>query len=176
MAFLVIVGLFFSCSNDDDVKPQTIDMRINHYQNTGLAVGPVMTLLVQKGDDIGTEKWTRFYADIEGFDYVPGKIYNLSVMVEQIDNPPADGSSLKYTLLGVKSVQEVDKETLFAIDLKINGQSFISITPDYKLLSQISIDCNTLCDELAIKVQNQDFVVGTFKRLTNNEIQLVDLE
>lgn len=172
----MIIGLFFSCSSDDDVNTQTIDMRINHYQNTGLAVGPVLTLLVQKGDNIGTDNWTKLYTNIEGFDYVPGKIYNVSVMVEQINNPPADGSSLKYTLLEVKSTQEVDKETLFDIDLKINGQSFITTNPDYGLLHQIEIDCNTLCEALDTTIQHEDFVVGTFKRLSNHEIQLIGLE
>ncbi|MCX2680265.1 DUF4377 domain-containing protein [Galbibacter sp. EGI 63066] len=173
---LITIGILLSCSNDDESGSQVIDMRINHYQNTGIAVGPVLTLLVQKDDAVGTNKWNRFYTNIEGFDYVPGKIYNLSVRVEQISNPPADGSSFKYTLLEVKSIQEVDNETLFDIDLKINGQSFVTTNSGYELLSQIEIDCNTLCDELDATVQNQDFVVGTFKRLPNNEIQLVELE
>src|SRR5690606_5447436 len=147
---------------DDDINPQTIEMRINHHYNTGIAEGPVLTLLVQKGEDIGTDNWTKFYTNIEGFDYVPGKIYNLSVMIEQINNPPADGSSLKYTLLEVTSTQEVDNETLFDMDLKINGHSFLSTTSDYTLLNQIEIDCHTLCDALDTIVQNEDFVVGTF--------------
>ena len=176
MAILMVMGVLFSCSDDDNVRPQTIDMRINHYQNTGIAVGPVLTLLVQDGDNIGTDNWTNFYSNIEGFNYVPGRIYNLSVLVEPINNPPADGSSLKYILQEVKSTQEVDSETLFDIDLKINGQSFITTTSGYGLLGQVEIDCNTLCDELDAKVQDQDFVVGTFKRLQNNEIQLVGLE
>jgi hypothetical protein len=48
------------------------------------------------------------------------------VRVEQIDNPTADGSSLKDTLLEIKPIQDAENETLFKIDLKINGQSFIT--------------------------------------------------
>ena len=96
--------------------------------------------------------------------------------VEQIENPPADGSSLKYTLLEIKSIQEVDNETLFKIDLKINGQIFITTNAGYELLNQIDIDCNILCDELDLKLENQDFVIGTFKRRVNGEIQLIELE
>jgi hypothetical protein len=173
---LIIIGVIFSCSTDDGNKFKTIAMRINHYQNTGISVGPVLTLLVQEGDAIGTNNWAKFYTNIEGFNYVPGKIYNLSVMVEQINNPSADGSSLKYTLVEVKSIQEVDNETLFDIDLKINGENFITTNSGYELLNQIEINCNSLCDELETKMQNQDFVVGTFKRLTNNEIQLIELK
>lgn len=173
---LITIGILFSCSNDDGNESQTIDMRINHYQNTGMAVGPVLTLLVQEDDAIGTNNWSKFYTNIEGFNYVPGKIYNLSVMVEQINNPPADGSSLKYTLLKVKSIQEVNNETLFDIDLKINGQSFITTNSGHELLNQIEIDCNSLCDELEATVLNQGSVIGTFKRISNNEIRLIELE
>jgi hypothetical protein len=173
---LMVIGILFSCSNDDGNESQIIDMRINHFQNTGIAVGPVLTLLVQKGNNIGTESWTKFYSNIEGFAYESGKIYNLSVKVEPIDNPPADGSSLKYTLVEVVSTEEVDNETLFEIDLKINGENFITTDSGLKLLNQINIDCNIICNELESTIQNQDFVIGTFKRISNNEIQLMELE
>jgi len=151
-------------------------MRINHYQNTGMAESPVLTLVVQEGNAIGSIYWSKFYSNIEGFTYEPGKIYTLAVEVERINNPPADASALKYTLLEMKSVQEVSSQTLFDIDLKINGQSFLSTDSGYKLLNQIDIDCNSLCDELISIMQNQDSVVGTFKRLSKNEIQLIELK
>jgi len=173
---LSIFGILFSCSKDDNVQPQTFDMRINHYQNTGIGEGLFLTLMVQEGNNIGSDNWFKFYNTIEGFDYQPGYIYDLKVVVEQVDNPPADGSSLKYTLQEIKSTQEVDIETSFDIDLKINGQSFITKTFGYELLDQIEIDCNVLCDELETKLQNEDFVIGTFKRLPSNEIQLIELK
>ena len=173
---LMIIGILFSCSNDDGNESQIIDMRINHFQNTGIAVGPVLTLLVQEGNNIGTDNWTKFYSNIAGFAYESGKIYNLSVKVESIDNPPADGSSLKYTLVELVSTQVIDNETLFDIDLKINGENFITTDSGLKLLNQIDIDCNNICNELETTIQNQDFVIGTFKRVSNNEIQLIELE
>ena len=173
---LMILGTLLSCSNDDD-QPQTatIDMRINHFQNTGIALGPVLTLMVQEETEIGTENWTKFYSTIEGFNYQPGTIYNLSVKTEPINNPPADGSSMKYTLLEIKSTQEVDNETPFEIDLKINGENFITTDNGLKLLNKTNIDCNNLCDELENSLQNQDFVTGTFKRISNDEIKLIEL-
>lgn len=174
---LMTIGILFSCSNDDDDSSRIIDMRINHYQNTGIGfLSPVLTLLVQEYNAIGTNNWSRFYDGIAGFNYVPDKIYNLSVKVEKINNPPADGSSLKYTLLEVKSIQEVNNETLFDIDLKINGQNFVTTNAGYKLLNQIGIDCNSLCNELETSIQNKSFVIGTFKRVSNNELQLVELK
>ena len=173
---LMILGILFSCSSDEDGnQSQTIEMRINHFQNTGIAEGPVLTLLVQEGDEIGTDTWTKFYSDIEGFDYEPGTIYNLSVKTEPISNPPADGSSIKYMLLEVESTQEVDNETFFDIDLKINGENFLTTESGLKLLNQIDVDCNNLCNELETTLQSQDFVIGTFKRISSDEIQLVEL-
>lgn len=174
--FLMIIGMLFSCSNDDEIKLQTIAMRINHYQNTGIGEGLFLTLLVQENNNIGSDRWNKFHNTIEGFDYQPGFIYDVKVTVEQIDNPFADGSSFKYTLQEIQSTQEVDIETPFNIDLKINGQSFITTTSGYEILDLIEIECNNLCNELDIKLQNQDFVTGTFKRLQSEEIQLIGLE
>ncbi|MFD0930998.1 DUF4377 domain-containing protein [Psychroflexus salinarum] len=116
---LMILATLMSCSNDDDNQSQILEMRVNHFQNTGPRLVPVLTYLVQEGDNIGTDNWTKFYSTIDGFNYQPGTIYTLSVKAEPIDNPPDDASSIKYTLLEIQSTQEVDNETLFKIDLKM---------------------------------------------------------
>ena len=79
-------------------------------------------------------------------------------------------------LLDITSTQEVPDETLFDIDLKINGENFITSDSGLQLLNQIDLDCNALCDELDTRLVNQDFVVGTFKRGANNALQLVSLQ
>jgi hypothetical protein len=76
----------------------------------------------------------------------------------------------------VKSIQQVDNETLFDIDLKINGENFITTDSGLKLLNQINIDCKNICNNLETTIQNQDFVIGTFKRISDNEIQLVEVK
>ena len=47
--------------------------------------------------------WQLFYADIAGFDYQPGYRYRIRVHEEKIDpdQVPADGSSIKYTLVEI---------------------------------------------------------------------------
>lgn len=52
-------------------------------------------------------EWELFYNDIEGFTYEPGNEYELIVNVEKVDNPSADASDLKYTL--VKEVSKTKK-------------------------------------------------------------------
>ncbi|SEW09523.1 protein of unknown function [Chryseobacterium wanjuense] len=77
------------------VGPQTADC-------TGVA--PMKCLQVKEKP---TENWTNFYSNIEGFTYEPGYEYVLQVKTEKIENPPADGSSIKYTL--VKQVSKTKK-------------------------------------------------------------------
>ncbi|WP_082376990.1 DUF4377 domain-containing protein [Chryseobacterium indologenes] len=79
------------------VGPETADC-------TGVA--PMKCLQVKEK---ASENWTNFYTNIEGFTYEPGYEYVLKVKTEKIANPPADGSSIKYTL--VKQVSKTKKNT-----------------------------------------------------------------
>ena len=45
--------------------------------------------------------WTLFYDQIDGFTFESGFEYTLRVRVREIENPPADGSSLSYRLIAV---------------------------------------------------------------------------
>ena len=80
-----------NASNENEktfiVGPQTADC-------TGVA--PMKCLQVKETQ---SGNWTNFYSNIEGFTYEPGYEYVLKVKTEKIANPPADGSSIKYTLV-----------------------------------------------------------------------------
>jgi heat shock protein HslJ len=58
-------------------------------------------LLVRYSPD---EEWQMFYSGIDGFFFVPGFNYELLVNRFPIENPPADGSSIGYTLVEVVSM------------------------------------------------------------------------
>jgi hypothetical protein len=77
------------------VGPETADC-------TGVA--PMKCLQVKEKQ---SESWTNFYSNIEGFTYEPGYEYILKVKTEKIVNPPADASSIKYTL--IKQVSKTKK-------------------------------------------------------------------
>lgn len=49
--------------------------------------------------DQDEQKWELFYEPIEGFKYEKGYEYELLVMDERVDNPAADGSSIRYKLI-----------------------------------------------------------------------------
>jgi heat shock protein HslJ len=50
------------------------------------------------------EEWQWFYGGIDGFFFVPGFNYELLVNRFPIENPPADGSSIGYSLVEVVSM------------------------------------------------------------------------
>ena len=63
-----------------------------------VGVAPQKCMLVKENI---VDEWTIFYGNIEGFTYEKGYKYLLKVKIEEVKNLPADGSSLKYTLLEV---------------------------------------------------------------------------
>lgn len=70
-----------------------------------VGVGPQKCMQIKEDPEAD---WQLFYSNIEGFDYEEGNVYVIQVLVEPVENPPADGSSLKYTLIEVIEQQPVE--------------------------------------------------------------------
>lgn len=75
-----------------------------------IGVGPMHCLQVKKNMALNSGTWSNFYDKIEGFDYTPGYLYKIKVKEEKLnlDNVPADASSIKYTLIEILN-KEPDK-------------------------------------------------------------------
>jgi hypothetical protein len=101
-------------SSYDEVKPNKtnntnkINMMVNSYTVNCYGEMEGTCLLVQEGDMIGTENWENFYFydSIEGFTYEPGFVYGLIVKKTEVQNPPADGSSIRYELVKIVSKEK----------------------------------------------------------------------
>lgn len=87
-------------------------LSIAPYRSFCQGVGPQLCYLVSID---GEEQ--LFYTGIEGFDYEWGTSYELRVRVESIENPPADGSSLRYVLEEVLNATPVDSSNAFTLRL-----------------------------------------------------------
>jgi hypothetical protein len=74
-------------------KTKTVLIKSNLVTCEGVSTQKCMEYQL-KGED----SWQLFYGEIEGFTYEEGYKYELEVDVEKVANPPADGSSLKYSL------------------------------------------------------------------------------
>ncbi|GGP24586.1 META and DUF4377 domain-containing protein [Silvimonas amylolytica] len=51
--------------------------------------------------DAADQPWTLLYGGIDGFEYQPGTLYTLRIKETPVDNPPADGSGIKRSLVRV---------------------------------------------------------------------------
>ncbi|MDJ0752827.1 MAG: META and DUF4377 domain-containing protein [Ardenticatenaceae bacterium] len=67
--------------------------------------GPQTCLLIKEDP---AADWTYFYDTIEGFEWEAGYEYELKVSVSEVEDPPADGSSLRYELIEVVSKMAVE--------------------------------------------------------------------
>ena len=70
-----------------------------------VGVGPQKCMQVKTDPD---GEYEFFYSQIEGFEYEEGYEYELLVQVDPVENPPADASSLQYTLIEVVDRQAVE--------------------------------------------------------------------
>ncbi len=77
-----------------------------------VGVAPQTCLQVKTDPD---HDYTLFYDNVEGFEYEPGYEYELRVLIEPVEDPPADASTLKYTL-----IEEVNKTP---VEVPIAGET-----------------------------------------------------
>ena len=69
-----------------EVGPELVDC---------VGVAPMKCLQVRDGPN---DPWRVHYGGIAGFEHQPGIAYRLRVLEERVPNPPADASSLRWTL------------------------------------------------------------------------------
>jgi hypothetical protein len=92
--------------------PKTKRIRVEHYLYPVTGVGSMLTMVV---DDGHGPEW--LYQGIEGFTYSWGTRYELTIRVEKVPHPPADGSSVRYILVSVDKQERVPAGTRFTIVL-----------------------------------------------------------
>ena len=97
---MVAVMILASCTTYEESTSSGSGQRLWIRSETVDCVGEAAQkcLLVRETAD-GPEEY--FYDTIDGFDYVPGFTYVIDVEITEIDDPPADGSSLAYRLIEI---------------------------------------------------------------------------
>jgi heat shock protein HslJ len=104
MLAVVAALVLAACQPIQDTRTagsEEITLYVGPEQVDCVGVAPQKCLLVKENPE---EEYTYFYSEIEGFTFEPGYEYQLLVLVEPVENAPADASSLKYTL-----IEEVSK-------------------------------------------------------------------
>ncbi|MDO6524710.1 DUF4377 domain-containing protein [Motilimonas sp. 1_MG-2023] len=90
--------LLAACASQPLTQETLLYVNAETVECTGVA--PMNCLQVKTPE---TQEWQLFYQNIEGFTFEPGFQYQLQVKKEMIENPPADASSVKYSLIKVIS-------------------------------------------------------------------------
>ena len=72
-----------------------------------VGVGPQKCLLIKRS---GNESWELWYSGIQGFTHEKGYEYVVKIRKEEVKNPPADASSVKYVLKRIVSKTKKDSD------------------------------------------------------------------
>ena len=94
LASVALVMALSGCSESTDttrlwIGPERVECE---------GVAPMMCLQVAESAE---GDYQLFYDTIEGFDYQEGTSYVIDVSITEVENPPADASSLQYTLVEI---------------------------------------------------------------------------
>ena len=102
-SYLFIFAIMMSCK--PNMKTETTFFWVNSSKVDCVGVAPMQCLQVKRSE---TGKWENFYDGIDGFNFQPGYLYKLEVVITPLDkeNLPADKSSLKHTLHKVISKEK----------------------------------------------------------------------
>lgn len=117
LAGIAIVGCSAERPGDEStsgVPGVEREVLVAHFQVPCAGVGAQDCLLVRESADA---EWEMRYDPIVGFEYEPGFEYRLAVREEPVENPPADGSSTRWTLI----------ETLAATPVQEGASSGIQV-------------------------------------------------
>ena len=105
VSITLILGLTACGSAEVETDPtsttqETMRLRIGPDLVDCEGVAPQSCMLVSDSEDGEPE---FFYDEIDGFRHEAGTSYVIDVTITEVEDPPADGSSLAYTLVEVVS-------------------------------------------------------------------------
>lgn len=134
-------------------------LQIEPYKTVCEGVGVQSCLLSQEA---GSMQKSLEYEEIEGFDYQWGHRYSIRVRVSSVNNPPADASSIKKSLVSVLSDEVVPAGTPFTIPLQspFDFEAVQKSGGQYVLLGERAMTCApALCQTLDHALMGEGGVV-----------------
>lgn len=139
-------------------EKRTLQIRDHKQECSGVFVFPCLYTKIP-----GETNWNLFYDSIVGFEYEWGYNYEVEVAVTSIENPPADGSSVRYTLLNTVSQTPVLPGSQFEYSSRFASEVITKKSEDtYSLFSFEAkdficapADCDTLD---ALLMQNKSIL------------------
>lgn len=147
-----MIALVTGCSADSDERVMTIE----HYLVPCQGVGPRLCMLT---GEPGSAEQSFFYSGIDGFQFEWGHRYELRVEVTEVPDPPADGSSLDYSLIELVRDETVDERFELRLD-----KDFLASEPStggFSLVGQRDIQCaqTAVCDAITAALVAQEAIL-----------------
>ena len=140
LVLVILVAILAGCNNDSEGVGDR-EVFIDHYKSECFGIDLSLCMRSRSSTE---EEWSLFYNAIEGFDYEWGYVYKLKVNVSNIENPPADASSKKYTLLEVLSKELEPVTTTFDMAAsRASGLVVNKSTGIYELYGEKEFSCTT---------------------------------
>ncbi|SDK44856.1 protein of unknown function [Ferrimonas sediminum] len=168
---LLLITSFLIISCDDDNNTSSLETKtLASYKRPCVGVSQQLCFITQDGDVD-----SYLYDSIEGFDFVWGHTYQLSLKVTKVIDPPADASSIKYSIENIISDIEDPFNTSYEYELvELLDWTFTKESGVYYFLGQ-PFECQTDvdCDGL-VNLNNSGGLVNlTFEYIGNGQITLV---
>ena len=164
LTFLALSSLVLAaCGGAGEAPDKTL--WVGPYMVDCVGVAPQKCLQVKEKPE---DDWTLFYDQIEGFDYEEGFLYQLLVSVEEIENPPADASSLRYTLVKIVSQDRSLEGTNWVLDSRLNSDDvLVDVLPGSQISARFqggelggSAGCNTYFASYRIRGDGLSITMG----------------
>ena len=138
--FSIAVLVAGGCNHENPSDGER-EIYINHYKSECQGLELASCLLSKS---TVKDNWSLFYEPIEGFDYEWGYVYKLRVNISNIEIPPEDASSTKYTLVEILSKELESSATTFDIAAsRASGIVVIKNAGIYELYGEKKFSCAT---------------------------------
>jgi len=164
LKIVIILGITLSllinagCDHDSDSDTyRSSDLYLNHYKSE---CGSFELTLCVQSRVAENDDWSFFYDRIEGFEYEWGFNYKIKVKIDDIDNPPEDSSSIKYTLLEI--IEKIKEPTTSLFDVSVSRATGLLVKESeniYKIYNDKEIECLDSGCEIIDSLIAQDIAI-----------------
>jgi|GEM_PF-879337 len=144
ISLIVLLAMAITVAAQDDDSNEVI-LHVAPYQQDCVGVAPMSCLIVRFDDE---EDLTFFYDLIDGFTFEEGFEYTLRVNITEVENPPADASSLNYELVEIEQQFPAhlhgkvwELQSLYGTDIEEPSRYQFQLTDDG---AGIKADCNSV--------------------------------
>lgn len=153
-----------SCKHESDADVK--DIYLNHHKIE--CQGEALLLCMLSKSELN-EDWQYFYDGIEGFNFEWGYTYKLRVKVTEISNPPADGSSVEYSLLEVLKKEKALHTETFDYFTRYSSSTITKISENtYQILGEKTFNCSAPdCSSIDSLVAQESAILFEFTHQEN---------